>query len=207
MRQEWSGLVDHFYHNLQEYPRNIRTFIARVRAYAANRPGFSSVQLLITEAYQGSVLWRQYLSGIQHELSELGQAGTPRVPRARPDPPPGIPLGEQYAAQAQEELDLSPEDAAQAVRFVHPTGGRVRVEGYHLPLYHETVHSRAGAGVRNLTGTARVITFFYVQTEAGCFLVARGIHVDAPHNRTAYRIVRQARNVTGTLEGETVTFS
>lgn len=207
MKREWDNLVAHFYHNLQEEPHDIRRFIARVRDYASGRPGFSVVQPLLSEAYQDAKLWKQYLSGMQYELKRPELTKEPRVPRPiRAAPPPGIPLGPEYADQASEELGLPLIDARQAVRHVEPSGGRIRVEGYGRQIFHETVHSRAGMGVRNLSRNADVISFFYVQEGADCFLVAWGEHVEAPRGQSRYRIVRQARNVTGVLEGKTVTF-
>lgn len=208
-KTEWEGLIEHFYHNLQKYPKGMGEYISGVREYAEGKNCPRETIVLLSEAYQGELIWQQYLSGMQYELLKLEQSRTPRVrrPNAAQTEPPGIPLRDEYAGEAERELGLSGDDARQAVRPVRPSASTIRVTGYDRPLYHETIHSMSGEGTESRRG-AHVITLFYVREGDEYFLVAWGYHIPPTHrNDSTYRIERQLPRIQTNLRGSGYRFS
>lgn len=205
--QEWSGLVAHFYHNLQKFPKDAKKFIADVRAYVLTKFGPIELISLLSEAYAGETVWQQYLGEMQHEFYKLSKANTPQTPHelnSSSAAPPGIPLREENAPEAERELNLSRDDALRAVRIARPGGGTISVAGQEL--YHETIHSLSGEGPWNHTHSAHVITLFYVRQGNEYFLVAMGWHTQSQRGESVYRIDRQISWFPTQLVGSGYTF-
>ena len=207
IKQEWSGLAAHFYHNLQRFPNDTKKFIAAVREYVFRKFGSIALINLLSEGYADEMVWQQYLSGMQYEFQKLSNAHTPQTPHGLSSSsatPPGIPLREENAPEAERELNLSRDDALRAVRIARPGGGTISAAGQEL--YHETIHSLSGEGPWNHTHTAHVITLFYVRQGNEYFLVAMGWHTEDRHGEPVYRIDRQISRFPPRLGGSGYTF-
>ncbi len=188
---------------------NYGGFAEEVRRYAeeSGRWDESVTELLSTEhALDNELLWKQYSEGIAYEVR--------RRPRAMADTAcasgtvadlPGIPLKEENVGMAQNLLQLPYEVAKLAIRPVIPSGSSIFVDGYSRPLYHETVHSKNGLGVKNINGID-VITFFYVKKDGEYYLVAWGTHIAPKHGNPQYKIQHQIPQISTQLSRQILHF-
>ncbi len=206
-QQEWDRFSAYFYATEKNVDPYALVYFARKYAEENGHP--PELTALLSEGYIDDKIWTKVLNSMQVMIKKFTAERVPRKP-----PPPtellGIPMDPKFEAQAADGLHLTRSDARQALSLPasktskpnsSPFGSPLYALSFPCPVYHQTLHSKGGAGVKDKRDGLLKITFFYLLEGDQYTLIARGHHT----SNDTYKVDEQL-NTVQPLRGQELRF-